>query len=105
MSEFPSDTPGASQDAPLETPLDEKAKRDQLASEFVDLCDDFYKFSQACAFLCDAFAAVAREPECITEDTSEGFGHVGYWLKCQLRDYREKIEKQQEYWCKFNRKQ
>ena len=94
----------ASGEAPLETSQDEEAKRKQLSSELVDLCDDFHKFSQACAFLCDAFAAVAREPECITEDTSEGIGHVSYWLKCQLKDYREKIEKQYKYWCKLNRK-
>ena len=73
--------------------LDHEAKRERLASKSLDLCDDFSKFSDECAFLCDAFAAVTREPECITPETSEGIWHVCYKLKMQIRDYREQIEK------------
>ena len=66
-------------------PLTEEAiKKDKLSSDFVDLSDDFGKFSEECAFLFDAFAAVSREPECITEHTSEGIRHLCYWLKYQV---------------------
>ncbi|WDD99433.1 hypothetical protein [Thalassomonas actiniarum] len=68
-----------------------EAKRAQLLSESLELCDDFSKFSDEYSFLCDAFAAVAREPECITPPTSEGIWYVCYRLKMQVRSYRDKI--------------
>ncbi|WDE04639.1 hypothetical protein SG34_025460 [Thalassomonas viridans] len=69
-----------------------EAKRAQLASESLSLCDDFNKFSDECSFLCDAFAAVAREPECITPETSEGIWYVCYKLKIRIRGYRDQID-------------
>ncbi|WDE08710.1 hypothetical protein SG34_032920 [Thalassomonas viridans] len=69
-----------------------EAKRSQLASESLELCDDFNKFSDECSFLCDAFAAVARDPACITPETSEGIWYVCYKLKIQIRTYRDQID-------------
>jgi len=87
-------------------PLTEDAiKREQLSSDFVNLSDDFGKFSEECAFLFDAFAAVSREPECITEHTSEGIRHLCYWLKYQVIGYREKIDEMQDSWRMLSRKQ
>ncbi|WDE02949.1 hypothetical protein SG34_016025 [Thalassomonas viridans] len=87
-----------------ELPLDDAAGRKQMSGEFLDLCDDFIKFSEECAFLFDAFTAVTREPECITEDTSEGIRHINFWLKYQVIGYREKIDRQRMFWTAFNRK-
>ncbi|WDD99284.1 hypothetical protein [Thalassomonas actiniarum] len=84
MSESNTITPGAL--------LDHEAKRKQLTSKSLELSDDFSKFSDECSFLCDAFAAVAREPECITPQTSEGIWHVCYKLKIQVRKYRDQID-------------
>ncbi|WDE10380.1 hypothetical protein [Thalassomonas haliotis] len=87
-------------------PLTEEAiQREKLSSDFVNLRDDFSKFSEECAFLFDAFSAVGREPECITEHTSEGTRHLCYWLKYQVIGYREKIEEMQESWRALSRKQ
>ncbi|WDE05673.1 hypothetical protein SG34_001650 [Thalassomonas viridans] len=69
------------------TTYDEEVSIKQLSSDCIRLCDDFNKFSEECAFLCDAFAAVAREPDDISEDTSEGIGHLSCWLKEQARGY------------------
>ena len=86
-------------------PLTEDAvKKEQLSGDFVDLSDDFGKFSEECAFLFDAFAAVTREPECITEHTSEGIRHLCYQLKYKIIGYREKIDEMQESWRVLNRK-
>lgn len=74
-----------------ETDQDFEAKRSQLLSESLELSDDFSKFSDEYSFLCDALAAVAREPECITPPTSEGIWYVCYRLKIQVRSYRDKI--------------
>ncbi|WDE03042.1 hypothetical protein SG34_016560 [Thalassomonas viridans] len=73
------------------TPQNEAARRKAQLSELIDLTDDFSKFHQECAFLCDAFAAVAQEPECISEETSEGIRHMSYWLKCQAIAYYQRI--------------
>ncbi|WDE05058.1 hypothetical protein SG34_027790 [Thalassomonas viridans] len=69
-----------------------EAKRAGLASESLELCDGFNKFSDECSFLCDAFAAVARDPACITPETSEGIWYVCYKLKMQIRSYRDQID-------------
>jgi len=71
---------------------DEAARRKAQLSALVDLSDDFYKFHQECAFLCDAFAAVTQEPECISEETSEGIRHLSCWLKCQVKHYCQRID-------------
>ncbi|WDE03592.1 hypothetical protein SG34_019700 [Thalassomonas viridans] len=74
------------------TPQNEAARRKAQLSALVDLTDDFSKFHQECAFLCDAFAAVAQEPECISEETSEGIRHMSYWLKYQAKEYYQRID-------------
>ena len=76
-----------------ERPLftDETSKK-QFTQQLISLSDDFSDFSNECSFVCDAFAAIAREPECITEETSEGFRHVSYRLKCQVREFYRQIE-------------
>ncbi|WDE05830.1 hypothetical protein SG34_002530 [Thalassomonas viridans] len=73
-------------------PQNEAARRKAQLSDLIDLTDDFSQFHQECAFLCDAFAAVAQEPECISEETSEGIRHLSYWLKCQAKDYYQRID-------------
>ncbi|WDE03818.1 hypothetical protein SG34_020915 [Thalassomonas viridans] len=74
------------------TPQNEAARRKAQLSALVDLTDDFSQFHQECAFLCDAFAAVAQEPECISEETSEGIRHMSYWLKGQAKEYYQRID-------------
>ncbi|WP_281556281.1 hypothetical protein [Thalassomonas sp. RHCl1] len=83
---------------------EDEIRREQLSSDFVNLSDDFSKFSEECAFLFDAFAAVGREPECITPHTSEGIRHLCYWLKYQVIGYREKIDGMQDSWRVLSRK-
>ncbi|WDE02815.1 hypothetical protein SG34_015325 [Thalassomonas viridans] len=73
-------------------PQNEAARRKTQLSALVDLTDDFSQFHQECAFLCDAFAAVAQEPECISEETSEGIRHMSYWLKSQAKEYYQRID-------------
>ncbi|WDE04734.1 hypothetical protein SG34_026015 [Thalassomonas viridans] len=73
-------------------PQNEAARRKAQLSELIDLIDDFYKFHQECAFLCDAFAAVTQEPECISEETSEGIRHLCDWLKCQVKAYYQRVD-------------
>ncbi|WDE04932.1 hypothetical protein SG34_027110 [Thalassomonas viridans] len=73
-------------------PQSEAARRKAQLSALVDLTDDFSKFHEECAFLCDAFAAVAQEPECISEETSEGIRHMSYWLKHQAKAYYQRID-------------
>ncbi|WDE04789.1 hypothetical protein SG34_026330 [Thalassomonas viridans] len=70
---------------------EDEAKISEFSSDLITLCDEFGEFSDECAFICDAFAAVASEPECINEDISEGFRHVSYRLKCQVKDYYQRI--------------
>ncbi|WDE04192.1 hypothetical protein SG34_023050 [Thalassomonas viridans] len=86
-----------------DAPLDEEARREQLSSEFIDLVDDFSKFSEECAFLFDGFSAVAQEPESITPDTSEGIRHLCFWLKYEVIGYRYKIDELRERWKAIKR--
>ncbi|WDE05790.1 hypothetical protein SG34_002300 [Thalassomonas viridans] len=64
----------------------------ELASQALALCDDFNKFSEQCAFLCDAFSAIVRDPACIDEACGDGLGHHSYWLKVRVMEFRDRIE-------------
>ncbi|WP_281557373.1 hypothetical protein [Thalassomonas sp. RHCl1] len=105
MHESHSTSPSTSKEAMQDASLDQEVTIEQWSSDFLDLCDDFCQFSQECAFLSDAFAAVAQEPECITPDTSEGIRHVNFWLKYQVIGYREKINRLHDGWKVLKRKQ
>jgi len=78
----------------------EAGETTSLGYEVVSLSDDFSHFCKECAFLCDAYAAVVSEPECIGEMTAAGLGHSTYRLKKQVEDFHYRIENIYERWRK-----
>ncbi|WDE09068.1 hypothetical protein SG34_030305 [Thalassomonas viridans] len=71
-----------------------------LGHEVLHLCDDFARFSDECAFLCDAYAAVVSEPACIGEMTASGLGLSSYKLKKQVEDFYYRIANIHARWQK-----
>ncbi|WDE02139.1 hypothetical protein [Thalassomonas actiniarum] len=65
----------------------------QLKTDMLLLCDQFSQFSEECAFICDAFAAIVREPEALDEATIAGFSHYSIWIKDQVTGFKHKIHK------------
>ncbi|WDE02545.1 hypothetical protein [Thalassomonas actiniarum] len=71
----------------------EKQTAKQLKADMLLLCDEFSQFNEECAFICDAFAAIVREPEALDQATIAGFSHYSIWLKEQVADFKHRIHK------------
>ena len=56
----------------------------ELQLKALRLYDEFALFSDQCAFLCDAFAAVPAHQEAITPATLGGLHFISQWLKTRL---------------------
>ena len=56
----------------------------ELQLKALRLYDEFALFSDQCAFLCDAFAAVPAHAETITPATLGGLDFYSQWLKTRL---------------------
>ncbi|WDE07101.1 hypothetical protein SG34_009515 [Thalassomonas viridans] len=67
-----------------------------LGREVFKLMDEFEQFNGKSSFLCDAFAAVAANPECIDELTSYGLDFYAIWLKSQISDFNGRIRRLHE---------
>ncbi|WDE05201.1 hypothetical protein SG34_028565 [Thalassomonas viridans] len=63
-----------------------------LTTEIYKLNDEFSQFSGKCAFLCQAFAAVSSNPECIDEQTIYGLDFYALWLKEKIEAFDHQIE-------------
>ncbi|WP_281557929.1 hypothetical protein [Thalassomonas sp. RHCl1] len=72
-------------------PSKEQHTAKQLKADMLLLCDEFSQFNEECAFICDAFAAIVREPEALDQATIAGFSHYSIWLKEQVAGFKHRI--------------
>jgi hypothetical protein len=63
----------------------------QMSTQLLDYYDEFAEFSDRCAFLCDAFAAIAAHNESLDEHSVRGLAYSADWLKCRARELKEKL--------------
>lgn len=68
-----------------------EAKPLPLARRLLDYYDEFAEFSDRCAFLCDAFAAMAAQGGGLDEGSIRGLAYSADWLKSRARELKEKL--------------
>ncbi len=68
-----------------------KAEARPVSKQLLDYYDEFTEFSDRCAFLCDAFAAVAAHNESLDEHSVRGLAYSADWLKLRARELKEKL--------------
>ncbi|WDE12615.1 hypothetical protein [Thalassomonas haliotis] len=61
------------------------------------LSNDFNTFSADCAFLCEAFAAIASDQSPMDGYIVYGCNRYGLWIKEQVANFDERIQELQEY--------
>ena len=66
-------------------------KINELQLKVLRLYDEFALFSDQCAFLCDAFAAVPAHQEAITPATLGGLEFYSQWLKTRLVEIKTEL--------------
>ncbi|WDE03223.1 hypothetical protein SG34_017660 [Thalassomonas viridans] len=93
MSDF-TDDPDVDSPSPEESE-EEVAEQQPIDSQFLKLTNDFAVFSADCAFLCDAFSAIADEQEDIDDYTSYGLKRYGWQLKAQVIALDQRIHQLQ----------
>ena len=60
--------------------------REKLSNDLLALYDRLSEFSDQCAFLCDAFAAIAICDETIDPATARGIGFSAQWMKRRVQE-------------------
>ena len=66
-------------------------KINELQLKVLRLYDEFALFSDQCAFLCDAFAAVPAHQEAISPATLGGLEFYSQWLKTRLVEIKTEL--------------
>ncbi|WDE09985.1 hypothetical protein [Thalassomonas haliotis] len=75
----------------------QSAQQKAISAEVLALTNDFNAFSANCAFLCEAFAAIVSYRANIDAYIVYGVNHYGLWIKEQVVNFDERIEKLQEH--------
>ncbi len=57
------------------------------------LYDEYAQFTDQCAFLCDAFAAIPEKQEIVEPETIEGINHYSHWLKTRVLEIKGELHK------------
>lgn len=60
--------------------------REKLNNDLLALYDRLSEFSDQCAFLCDAFAAIPIHEETIDPATARGIGLSAQWMKRRVQE-------------------
>lgn len=68
-----------------------KANERPLPKQLLDYYDEFAEFSDRCAFLCDAFAAIASHNTSLDDYSIRGLAYSADWLKYRARELKEKL--------------
>lgn len=66
-------------------------KISELQLKVLRLYDEFTLFSDQCAFLCDAFAAVPAQQEAITPASLGGLSYHSQWLKTRMVEIKTEL--------------
>ncbi|WDE10626.1 hypothetical protein [Thalassomonas haliotis] len=73
------------------------AEQKAISAEILTLTSEFNRFSSDCAFLCEAFAATASDQSNMDDYIVYGFNRYSLWIKEQVLDFDERIQKLQEH--------
>lgn len=63
-----------------------------FAMELLNYYDEFTEFNEDCAFLCDAFAAIAASSENLDRYSINGFERNAFRLKRRAVELKEKLK-------------
>jgi hypothetical protein len=70
--------------------------RENLSSDLLALYDRLAEFSDHCAFLCDAFAAIPACEETIDPATTRGIGLNAQWMKRRIQELTLELKRIRE---------
>jgi hypothetical protein len=70
--------------------------RENLSSDLLALYDRLVEFSDQCAFLCDAFAAIPACGETIDPATARGIGLNAQWMKGTIQELTLELKRIRE---------
>jgi hypothetical protein len=68
----------------------------KLQFKVVRLYDELTQFSDQFAFLCDSFATIPTQQECIEPEIIAGMAFYSRWLKSRLLDIKKDLRKVHE---------
>jgi len=75
----------------------ERSEAAHLSLELLRYYDEFTAFNEECAFLCDAFASLAANSECLDEYSIHGMERHAHWLKSRVFELKESLKQIREH--------
>jgi len=79
----------------------DRAEAAHLSLELLRYYDEFTTFNEECAFLCDAFASLAANNECIDEYSIRGLERHAHWLKGRVFELKQSLNQIREHYSKL----
>ena len=76
----------------LESKLEPVTKKSLLSRDLMHLYDEMTELNDHCAFLCDAFACLAAEEDCMDDSTAHGLSRQAGWMKRQMEAFKAKLK-------------
>jgi hypothetical protein len=67
-----------------------------LSNDLLDLYDELTDFNDCCAFLWDAFSALAAEEDALDTSTIEGLRSLADWMKQRMNTVKTRLKGIQE---------
>ena len=80
----------------LEPESEPVTEESSLSHDLLHLYDEVTEFNDYCAFLCDAFACLAVEEDCMDASTAQGLSQLSHWMKRRMEALKLKLKKIQE---------
>jgi len=78
------------------------AKETDVSLELLRYYDEFTAFNEECAFLCDAFASLAANSECIDEYSIRGLERHAHWLKGRVFELKQSLSQIREHYSQLS---
>ena len=72
----------------IDSKLELVTEESLLSQDLLHLYDEITEFNDHCAFLCDAFACLAIEEDCMDASTAHGLGRQASWMKRQMEAFK-----------------
>lgn len=67
------------------------SQSERLSEALLKLYDDMAEFTDCCAFICAAFAALAEEEGALDASTREGIRCLSSWMRERMTELKEEL--------------
>lgn len=76
-----------------------KPTKTSLEIDLLHFYDNYIEFHDHCSFLCDAFAGLTIESDCLDSSTTMGVSRYSHWVKRRAQELKQDLKQIHEKSC------